>query len=63
MADEVDSGNETAETFLKVALLKRSNEIVPEFTGLCHNCNRVVEPHRRWCDAVCRDEWQEFNDD
>lgn len=60
MADIIDSGNDAADTFLKAALSRRAKENVPEFTGRCHNCNIEVHSPMRWCDPVCRDEWEEF---
>lgn len=61
MADIIDNGNDAAEMFLTAALSQRSEKEVPTYTGHCHNCDKEVEPPRRWCDVVCRDEWEEHN--
>ena len=28
-------------------------------TGLCLWCEEVLTPKKRWCDADCRDSWQQ----
>ncbi len=62
MADVVDVANDHAEMLERMKInevRQRSGKQEVEATGACLNCAaKVVEP-RRWCDAVCRDEWQE----
>lgn len=30
----------------------------PKADGRCHNCNSLVPPGLRWCDADCREDWE-----
>jgi len=66
MADEADSGNDTAELFLQAALRNsKANAIMPSSgLGFCLNCEDEIKPipadpegARRWCCAACRDDW------
>ena len=27
--------------------------------GACWNCNKPTGKHKRWCNADCRDEWEQ----
>jgi hypothetical protein len=60
MADIIDEGNQTADFFLSLALLKKQQHVI-KATGECLYCSDEVEPGRRWCNAECRDHWQQEN--
>jgi len=61
--DEVDSGNEAAETFLRASLSKRAPLKPAFYTGSCAWCAKEgLEFPRRWCCALCRDEWETNGD-
>ena len=32
-------------------------------TGYCLFCNEPVAPPRRWCNSLCRDDWQLINEE
>jgi len=59
--DEADSGNATAEIFLKDRLSMRKPE-GPTATGVCLHCDEPVEDNRRWCNTSCRDAWSTRNE-
>lgn len=56
--DIADQGNAAAETFLDAALSKRMPE-GPWPNGRCHNCGEAVVGGNRWCDAECRNDWEQ----
>lgn len=55
--DIIDQGNEAAEIFREAALSQRKPE-GPVATGHCLNCDARLAPKQRWCDALCRDDWE-----
>lgn len=60
MADIIDNANDTADLFLRESLRKQQQRATstPSGIGMCLFCGEEVEGDRRWCDAVCRDDWQ-----
>ena len=60
MADDVDTANERAELARAAAATLRK-PAGPVATGRCLNCNALLPPGMRWCDALCRDEEQKDN--
>jgi predicted nucleic acid-binding Zn ribbon protein len=61
MADEADIANDTAQQHLD-ALMQHKRDTGPEPTGRCHFCGVKTPKGHRWCDADCRDLWQEKRD-
>lgn len=63
MSDLIDDANETAELFLRAALLNKQQSPILNATGVgfCLHCEKDLAPERRWCDAACRDAWQREN--
>lgn len=64
MADEGDTAQELAELYLDMALKRtRGKGTDPEVpvnpTGHCFYCSANLKWPRRWCDANCRDYWQQ----
>lgn len=58
MADEADIANAEQARLLELQLTVRRPE-GPRATGRCLTCGQHPLPAgRRWCDAVCRDEWE-----
>lgn len=55
--DIIDQANEAAELHLRASLSQRAPE-GPAPTGHCLNCDARLAPRQRWCDAMCRDDWQ-----
>ncbi len=55
--DEADRANQEVERGLSEALRQRRPE-GPVATGRCLCCDEPVEEPRRWCDSICRDDWQ-----
>ena len=57
MIDEAEDAANTTEKFTISAI--RQRKPVPQIRprGRCFNCNAKVSKHRRWCDAICRNEW------
>jgi hypothetical protein len=39
--------------------LERRKPEGPKPTGQCLNCDETLRPEHRWCDAECRDMWQQ----
>jgi hypothetical protein len=57
MADIVDKADEQNEAYLRSVLARRLPG-APAATGRCLNCEEPLAPGVRWCDIVCRDDWQ-----
>lgn len=61
MGDYIDDANKAADTHLGAALGGRKPE-GPKPNGRCHNCDEPLsDPTARWCDAMCRDDWEYIN--
>ena len=61
MADILDQADIQAEYALKNALSQKKAEPSKTYTGYCWLCENPVEPPKRWCDAECRDKWEQEN--
>lgn len=61
MADDVDHAAEISELHLQRALIavQSAQHDAPKPTGYCLCCGDDTPSDRRWCDAGCRDLWQE----
>lgn len=57
MADEVDRAAQEEEMLLAEAI-KARRPAGPAPTGRCLWCDEIVGDAMRWCDALCRDEWE-----
>ena len=57
MSDIIDKAQAIEETLRDAALSHRRPEPTAKATGACLNCDAPLPPGRRWCNAVCRDEW------
>lgn len=57
--DIIDAAQRAEEFELKNAL-QTAKRNTPKIiaTGFCLSCEQPVEDGRRWCDAVCRDDWE-----
>ncbi|MGE0383686.1 MAG: hypothetical protein AB7Q97_03095 [Gammaproteobacteria bacterium] len=55
--DYIDQAQEQIEQALRDALAQRQSAPAVAATGRCLNCGEPLEPQRRWCNAICRDEW------
>lgn len=54
-----DSDKATAREELDRDLaLKNLKPAGPAPTGACLNCDEPLPPGLRWCDALCRDDWE-----
>lgn len=65
MADEIDLADEVTETMLKaqIARARKQQQHIPA-TGHCLYCDAPLDDSkRRWCDADCRDDWEQENKD
>mgnify|MGYP006293903467 FL=1 len=60
----VENAEQTSELYRQARLeeARRAAAVDPasQYTGSCWNCGRSVDKPRRWCDAECRDEWEEM---
>ena len=61
MADILDQADIQVEYALKTALSKKKAERSKTYTGYCRLCEHPVDPPKRWCDADCRDRWEQEN--
>lgn len=60
MADEIDKAQDTDQLLLGVALRNyKHSPIIAESVGHCLHCGVDLPAPRRWCDAICRDLWQD----
>lgn len=65
MADEIDLADEVTETMLKAQIerARKQQQYIPA-TGYCLYCDALLgDSKRRWCDADCRDDWEQENKD
>ena len=59
MSDDIDRAQNEEERSLAEALRARRPE-GPSPTGRCLHCDEIVDDHQRWCNAGCRDAWQDL---
>lgn len=57
MADIIDHAHETEQLFFRAALAARRPE-GPQPNGRCHTCGAPIADGYRFCNAVCRDEYE-----
>ncbi|MDR3087856.1 MAG: hypothetical protein LBU45_07920 [Azoarcus sp.] len=57
MSDIADIAQRKIEMIAAADLAKRKPR-GPEPIGACHYCGEPLQPGRRWCDADCRDDWE-----
>jgi hypothetical protein len=55
--NEGDTGNDTADLYLRVALSKRMDAGVKP-CGSCHYCSEKVSHGGLFCDSFCRDDFE-----
>jgi hypothetical protein len=55
--DEIDRAQNEVERSLGEAMRLRKPE-GPVATGRCLYCESLLEPGRRWCDSICREDWE-----
>ena len=59
MADEADITAEREPHNMELSLLKSRRPAGPTPTGACLWCEDDVDDGIRWCNAGCRDDWEE----
>lgn len=57
IADPSDLATQQEQRFLDAALTVRK-PAGPVANGECHTCGTAVGEGLRWCDSLCRDEWE-----
>ena len=55
--DDLDRAQEATDEMLSY-IIKMRKPSGPVETGYCLNCGEPLPAERRWCDALCRDEWE-----
>lgn len=60
MDDNIDRANDELEMNLVQAIQYRKSE-GPKPTGKCLWCEETTGELQRWCDASCRDQWEEHH--
>lgn len=60
MSDDIDRAQNEVERSLGEAMRMRK-PAGPSPTGRCLYCDNLLEPGRRWCDSICRDDWEAEN--
>lgn len=59
MADPVDRANDQADEMREAQIAQaRRPTRGPVATGRCLFCDSLLAPGLRWCDAACRDDWE-----
>lgn len=56
--DDADIAAERAEREAPGMLARSRKPAGPQPTGRCLYCDELVSDEARWCDSVCRDEWE-----
>ena len=59
MADEVDKTADRDELEAPARIAASRKPSGPLANGSCHWCGERIPEPMRWCDADCRNEWQE----
>lgn len=57
MADEADLAADHIEKTLQAALSQKRTTLKP--TGWCFYCNEQIKPNTLFCEAACRDDFEE----
>lgn len=57
MADDVDNAQQAEELYRTTALCHRQVELVAD--GMCHFCAELLDVGQKFCDADCRDLWEQ----
>jgi hypothetical protein len=57
MSDDIDRAQNEVERSLGEAMRLRK-PAGPAPTGRCLYCDEIVPDTHRWCDSVCRDDWE-----
>lgn len=67
MADQFDQASEiealTLHQHLQNQQAKAAKQPTIASKGVCLYCGEPLSDGKRWCDALCRDEWQRENPD
>lgn len=61
MSDIIDDANDAADLYLKSAIhqqRKKKSSVPAKGHGACFYCGAAIKEPRRWCNALCRDEWE-----
>ena len=62
MADIADIAHEQEELQRQSALAQATKSTKsPTATGRCLECDAPLPHGMRWCDAICRDDWERAN--
>ena len=59
MSDDVDRAQNEVDRATAEAM-KMRKVAGPVATGRCLYCDEILDDVQRWCDSVCRDEWQDL---
>ncbi|MBM7070901.1 DUF2116 family Zn-ribbon domain-containing protein [Shewanella sp. 202IG2-18] len=59
MSDNADIAADLQEQHIKAALSSRDTSPKLKFTGYCHNCEESLKEGERFCDADCRDDFEQ----
>jgi hypothetical protein len=59
MADEIDKTMERDELEAPARMAATKRPVGPEANGHCHWCSERIPEPMRWCDADCRNEYDE----
>ena len=59
MSDDIDRAQKEVERSLGEALRARKPS-GPVANGRCHFCGELLDDAARWCDTICRDQWEKL---
>lgn len=60
MTDEVDLSTEREEYMLNSQILRSRKPEGPVANGRCHWCDEILPDTHRFCDAICRDNFERY---
>ena len=61
-ADLADMAEKEIETFMRVSLINSRQDDGPAYIGRCYACGNALEEPKRWCDELCRDDYESERD-
>ena len=60
MSDNLDHATELTERYTQSAIKTFRKPVGPQPNGRCHWCDEIVNDEARFCDPICRDNYDKY---